>query len=191
MNRRNFLATTLGLTLTSLAAGCQRLWTGDVGLAILAGSLPGQLVQGFQRQSSQTGQVSVVAKDSLLDLYRLLQTWQSERQASTPGASSNTPPRTAHWVTQADTWLAPAIQQGLIQALVDQDKRTLTFKYNEFAKPIEISDAKKGSVKFTYKNSGEVDRVESNGGANVSSEIMGMLRNLIDITSPAGVTMSI
>lgn len=82
-------------------------------------------------------------------------------------------------------------RNGMIQALVDQDKRTLTFKYNEFSKPIEISDAKMGSVKFTYKNSGEVDRVESNGGANVSAEIMRMLKNLIDITAPAGVTMSI
>ena len=117
MNRRNFLATTLGLALTSLTTGCQRLWTGDVGLAILAGSLPGQVVQWFQRQPSQTGQVSVVAKDSLLDLYRLLQSWQSEHQANATAANTSASPRTAQWVTQADTWLAPAIQQGLIQAI--------------------------------------------------------------------------
>lgn len=112
MNRRIFLVRTLGLTLTSLAAGCQRLWRGDLGLAMLAGSVPGQLVQAFQRsQAAPSGQVSVVTKDSLLELYRLLQDWQA--QSTVP----QTAPQTAQWVTQADFWLAPAIQQGLIQPI--------------------------------------------------------------------------
>ncbi len=81
--------------------------------------------------------------------------------------------------------------QGRIRALVDQGGRQLTFKYNELSKPIEISDAKVGTVKFTYKNSGEVDKIDSNGGANVSVEVMRALQSLIDITAPAGVTMSI
>ncbi len=81
--------------------------------------------------------------------------------------------------------------QGRIRALVDQTGRQLTFKYNEASKPIEIADAKLGVVKFTYKNSGEVDKIESNGGASVAMEVMRVLQSLIDITSPAGVTMSI
>ena len=56
---------------------------------------------------------------------------------------------------------------------------------------MEIRDAKLGTVKFTYKNSGEVDKVDSNGGASVSVEVMRALQSLIDITAPAGVTMSI
>lgn len=118
MNRRNFLATTLGLTFTSLAAGCQRLGAGDLGLAILAGSLPGQLVRAFQQwpaQADPSGQVSVLAKDSLLDLYRLLQTWHGQTQTSSATAATSAKP--AQWITQADTWLAPAIQQGLIQPI--------------------------------------------------------------------------
>jgi YD repeat-containing protein len=82
-------------------------------------------------------------------------------------------------------------QQGRIAALVDETNRQLRFKYNEVSKPIEISDAKLGTVKFTYKNSGEVDKIESNGGANVATEVMRALQGLIDITAPAGVTMSI
>ena len=82
-------------------------------------------------------------------------------------------------------------QQGRIRALVDQSNRQLSFKYNDLSKPIEISDAKLGTVKFTYKNSGEVDKIESNGGANVATEVMRALQGLIDITAPAGVTMSI
>ncbi|MFH7243582.1 MAG: extracellular solute-binding protein [Spirulina sp.] len=122
MNRRIFLASTLGLTLSSLAAGCQRPWSGDLGIAALAESVPGQLVQAFQRQAqqAQAGQVSVVAKDSLIDLYRLLQTWhQQAEKSSEEGASDsqNTASRTAQWVTQADTWLAPAIQQRLLQPI--------------------------------------------------------------------------
>ncbi|MEB3288443.1 MAG: extracellular solute-binding protein [Leptolyngbya sp.] len=116
MNRRIFLARTLGLTLTSLAAGCQRLSRGDLGLAMLAGSVPGQAVQAFQRsQPAPSGQVSVVAKDSLLELYRLLQDWQTQVAASPTAPKAA--PKVAQWVTQADTWLAPAIQQGLIQPI--------------------------------------------------------------------------
>ena len=81
--------------------------------------------------------------------------------------------------------------QGRIRALVDQSGRQLTFKYNELSKPVEIADAKLGAVKFTYKNSGEVDKIESNGGASVAMEVMRALQSLIDITAPAGVTMSI
>ncbi len=82
-------------------------------------------------------------------------------------------------------------QQGRIRALVDQAARQLTFKYNELGKPVEIADAKLGLVKFTYKNSGEVDKIQSNGGANVASEVMRALQGLIDITAPSGVTMGI
>lgn len=81
--------------------------------------------------------------------------------------------------------------QGRISALVDQTGRQLTFRYNELSKPIEIRDAKLGTVKFTYKNSGEVDKIDSNGGASVSVEVMRALQSLIDITAPAGVSMSI
>jgi YD repeat-containing protein len=82
-------------------------------------------------------------------------------------------------------------QAGRIVALVDEGGRRLRFKYNDLSKPIEITDAKLGTVKFTYKNSGEVDKIESNGGANVATEVMHALQGLIDITAPAGVTMSI
>jgi len=81
--------------------------------------------------------------------------------------------------------------EGRIRALVDQTGRQLTFKYNDLSKPVEIADAKLGVVKFTYKNSGEVDKIESNGGASVAMEVMRALQSLIDITAPAGVTMSI
>jgi YD repeat-containing protein len=81
--------------------------------------------------------------------------------------------------------------QGRIRALMDESNRTLTFKYNEHSRPVEIADNKKGSVKFTYKNSGEVDKIDSNGGATVASDVMRTLQTLIDITAPAGVSMNL
>jgi len=80
---------------------------------------------------------------------------------------------------------------GRVRALIDQSGRQLMFKYNELSKPIEISDKKLGTVKFTYKNSGEVDKFEANGGAAVTTEIMRALQGLLDIMAPSGVTMSI
>ena len=80
---------------------------------------------------------------------------------------------------------------GNIRALIDQSGRQLTFKYNELSKPVEISDAKLGTVKVTYKNSGEVDKIESNGGSNVATEVMRALQGLLDITAPAGVSLGL
>ncbi len=81
--------------------------------------------------------------------------------------------------------------QGRIRAMSDKAGRQLTLKYNEQSKPIEIADTKLGVVKFTYKNSGEVDQIQSNGGREVSMQVMQVLQDLVDITAPAGVTMSI
>jgi YD repeat-containing protein len=82
-------------------------------------------------------------------------------------------------------------QQGNIRALIDQSGRRLTFKYNESAKPIEIADEKLGVIKVSYKNSGEVDKIESNGGSSVAAEVMRALQGLLDITAPAGVSLGL
>jgi putative spermidine/putrescine transport system substrate-binding protein len=120
MNRRTFLASTVGVSLAALAAGCQPAVSGDLILALLAGSVPVQLIQAFQRQQAEVGKVGVVAKDSLLALYTLLQSWHKQA-AETEAAGSSTPQRTvANWVTQADYWLTSAIQQGLIQPIDTQ-----------------------------------------------------------------------
>ncbi|HIK43405.1 MAG TPA: extracellular solute-binding protein [Leptolyngbyaceae cyanobacterium M65_K2018_010] len=116
MHRRTFLTSSLGISLAALGAGCQRTPTGDLTLALLAGSVPVQLIQTFQRQQADLGQVAIMAKDSLLQLYTLLQTWHTPA-----AAAAATPTAIAHWVTQADYWLAPIIQQGLIQPIQTDD----------------------------------------------------------------------
>ncbi|MGF1570889.1 MAG: extracellular solute-binding protein [Nodosilinea sp.] len=117
MNRRTFLASTAGLSL-ALAAGCQRA-VADVTVAMLEGSVPVPLIKTFQRQQMKTGQVGITAMASLLKLFTLLQTWQTQTQAasSEPSPSARSAPPPANWVTLGDYWLAPAIQQGLIQPI--------------------------------------------------------------------------
>ncbi|NJL47084.1 MAG: extracellular solute-binding protein [Leptolyngbyaceae cyanobacterium SM2_5_2] len=118
MNRRTFLATTTGVALAALAAGCQPVVSGDLILALLTGSVPVQLVQAFQRQQAKAGKVGLMAKDSLLALYTLLQSWDKQaEEAKTEEATALRRTTVAHWVTQADYWLASAIQQGLIQPI--------------------------------------------------------------------------
>lgn len=80
---------------------------------------------------------------------------------------------------------------GRMAALLDQKGRKLTFRYNDQSKPIEISDSKLGKVKFTYKNSGEVDKIDSSGGPQVASEVLQALQGLTEITEAAGVSFSL
>ncbi|PZV20111.1 MAG: hypothetical protein DCF21_05800 [Leptolyngbya sp.] len=108
MNRRTFLAGTGGLTLAALAAGCQRAASGDLRLAMVANSVPAQLLRAFQQRPDQGSGVAVTPQESLLELYDLLQRWHSQPE----GAGL---PPVADWVSLSDYWLAPAIRQGLVQ----------------------------------------------------------------------------
>ena len=111
MNRRSFLAGAGGLTVTALLAGCQRGAAPSLRLAMLANSVPAQLLNAFQ-QLPQGSNVAVTPEDSLVKLYGLLQQWhrQTESEEAVPTTE-------ADWVSLADYWLAPAIRQELVQPL--------------------------------------------------------------------------
>ncbi|MGE4234473.1 MAG: DUF6531 domain-containing protein [Bacteriovoracia bacterium] len=79
---------------------------------------------------------------------------------------------------------------GRIKAMVDQNKRRLEFKYNEANRPVEIKDPSLGKINVSYKNSGEILKVQSSGGRNVASSVTAAFQNLLDIIRPAGVTLS-
>jgi putative spermidine/putrescine transport system substrate-binding protein len=123
MNRRTFLTSTAALSIATLATSCQRGGAEDVRVAMLANSVPTQLIRAFQQQGDRLG---ATAQPSLLDLFKLLQTWQAQATDQAPeedpaqaqllrwpGGQGG--PRLAHWVTLGDSWLEAAIQQGLIQ----------------------------------------------------------------------------
>ncbi|WOD38791.1 substrate-binding domain-containing protein [Nodosilinea sp. E11] len=110
MNRRSFLAGAGGVALATLLAGCQRSSAANLRLAMLANAVPAQLLRAFQQQPEDTITVAVTPEESLLGLYTLLQTWQSQAQGTARAP-------VADWVSLADYWLAPAIRQGLVQPL--------------------------------------------------------------------------
>ncbi|MBE9137194.1 extracellular solute-binding protein [Nodosilinea sp. LEGE 07088] len=110
MNRRSFLAGAGGVALTTLLAGCQRGTDANLRLAMLANSVPAQLLRAFQQLGDQGGNVAVNPQDSLVKLYSLLQGWHHPPDGATVAP-------VADWVSLADYWLAPAIQQNLIKPL--------------------------------------------------------------------------
>jgi len=79
---------------------------------------------------------------------------------------------------------------GRIASMVDQSKRKILFKYNENSKPVEITDPALGTITVAYKNSGEIQKVDSTGGRKVATQVVSAFQNLLDIIRPAGVTLA-
>ena len=79
---------------------------------------------------------------------------------------------------------------GRIASMVDQDRRRLTFEYNEQSKPIKITDPKLGSISVSYKNSGQINKIESSAGRSIASKVSSAFKNLLGIIQPAGVTLT-
>jgi YD repeat-containing protein len=79
---------------------------------------------------------------------------------------------------------------GRISTLVDQNRRQISFKYNENSKPIEIRDPALGTITVSYTNSGEIKKVDSTAGRKIALQVTSAFQNLLDIIRPAGVTLS-
>ncbi|MCM0605331.1 MAG: RHS repeat protein [Xanthomonadaceae bacterium] len=80
---------------------------------------------------------------------------------------------------------------GRIATMLDQDNRRIDFTYNAQSKPIEIKDAKKGSIKIKYGAKGEIQGVDSPLGPKVAMEVTTAFNNLLEIIRPAGVSLSL
>lgn len=79
---------------------------------------------------------------------------------------------------------------GRIRSMIDQDRRRIDFKYNENSKPVEISDPTLGTITVSYKQSGEIAKVESTAGRKIALQVTSAFQNLLDIIRPAGVSLS-
>ena len=79
---------------------------------------------------------------------------------------------------------------GRISAMVDEKKEEIDFKYNSESKPIEIRDPKLGSITVDYYNSGDIKNVESKAGHEIAVKVTAEFETLLQIVSPAGVTLS-
>lgn len=79
---------------------------------------------------------------------------------------------------------------GRITELVDQGGQRVTFKYNRNSKPIEITVVGVGTINVRYTASGEIEKVDSDGGRTVALKVTSTFQNLLEIIRPAGVSLS-
>lgn len=126
MKRRSLLVGTAALALTQPLGGCN---TAAAGLRVLflKDSIPSQLLKDFRQHLTQKTALNFAPRAQLAELFMLLEQWHGK--STTPPAASRTgfslrlpfssPPPTdqADLVTLGDSWLAAAIQQGLVQPL--------------------------------------------------------------------------
>ncbi|HEY9642695.1 MAG TPA: extracellular solute-binding protein [Coleofasciculaceae cyanobacterium] len=128
LTRRSLLFGTSALVFSQFLLGCNGSNAG-IKVRLLADSVPPQLLKEFQRQIDKNSVVNFLQSKQIAEVFELLQSWQKQPNSqekpatglpSLPFAGPKVAPL-ADLVTLGDYWLAPAIQQGLIQPLPVQD----------------------------------------------------------------------
>lgn len=76
--------------------------------------------------------------------------------------------------------------KGRIATITDHAKKVVKIDYEErFGKPATVSRPGVGSIKVSYKPTGEIAKVESAEGPNVASQVASTFNNLLEVLSPA------
>ena len=76
--------------------------------------------------------------------------------------------------------------KGRIQTITDQAKKIVKIDYDErYGKPVVVSRPGLGTIKVSYKPSGEIAKVDSAEGPTVASQVASTFNNLLDIIAPA------
>lgn len=123
MGRRSFLLSTGTLALSYLLSGCSSQDKPTLQIQLLKGSIPAQLADKFRATVEQQVQTKFSPTEQLKDLFAQLQSWSKAETAKPSDWHSWLPfnrfraATLADLITIGDYWLAPAIQQGLIQPL--------------------------------------------------------------------------
>lgn len=77
-------------------------------------------------------------------------------------------------------------QRGRIATITDQAKKVVKIQYEErFGKPALVTRPGLGTIKVSYKSSGEIDKVNSAEGPSVAMQVASTFNNLLDVISPA------
>lgn len=80
---------------------------------------------------------------------------------------------------------------GQIARMVS-DETTLTFKYNNLSKPIEITQENLGSIQISYDDFGEISKIESDEeDTSMALVISRELQKLLSLTEPAGINLNL
>lgn len=76
--------------------------------------------------------------------------------------------------------------RGRITKILDQSKKEVLITYEErFGKPLVVSRPGLGTIKFKYKNNGEVDKIDSADEPLVAVQVANIFSNLLEIIAPA------
>lgn len=123
MKRRSFLLGAGTVALAQMVAGCRGSQGRTLQVRILKDSIPAQLLNEFRRSLKQQATVKIAPEVQLKGLFENLQTWQEKAKDKNTNSGFRVPfiqPKPlemADLVTLGDYWLAPAIEQKLIQPL--------------------------------------------------------------------------
>lgn len=76
--------------------------------------------------------------------------------------------------------------KGRIATITDQAKKVVKIEYEDrFGKPAVVTRPGLGTIKVTYKPSGEINKVESKEGPSVAMQVASTFNNLLDVVAPA------
>ena len=76
--------------------------------------------------------------------------------------------------------------RGRIASITDHAKKVVKIDYDErVGKPGVVNRPGLGSIKVSYKSSGEIDKVVSNEGPTVAMQVASTFNNLLEIIAPA------
>lgn len=72
---------------------------------------------------------------------------------------------------------------------MQQEAKTLVFKYNEMGKPVRIEIEGLGGIDVTYDKYGEIERVESTDGHKMALKVTQAFQKLLALVKPSGVNL--
>ena len=120
LSRRSLLFSASAFALGQLLTGCNGTSEAAVKIRLLEDSVPPPLLKVFQRQIKGAA-IDLSQSSQLADLFELLKTWKQQNGKPANGIEipffSAKPTPQMDLLTLGDSWLTPAIQQGLIQPL--------------------------------------------------------------------------
>ncbi|BAY20301.1 extracellular solute-binding protein [Calothrix sp. NIES-2100] len=124
MDRRSFLLATGTLALSQLLIGCSGNNKTQLKVQLLKGSIPGQVVNKFQKALQPQPQLKFSPVGQIQDLYKQLQNWHKPPESKDEQGWRRLIPwqqdqktAIADLVTLGDYWLKSAIEQKLIQPI--------------------------------------------------------------------------
>ena len=123
MDRRSFLIGTGTVALNQILAGCGNQNQATLNVKFLKGSVPNQVVKAFRTSIKQSAKLEFATVAQLENLFEDLQSWQQKdkqpdkERSLIPGISWQQSTKAPDILTIGDYWLAPSIEQKLIQPL--------------------------------------------------------------------------